>query len=297
MIDATNISPFGYAELLRSLHELCSLGRCDSFGEVITTFYHKWSVYKRSVATIPAFLALERVDCEGPVSGYELHLFSEHCPKLVSIRLVYNPVVSRTSGSEPDLPDLAALSRISNLDQLGVMSADFYSHSLFTVIKTTGGKLTQLELSNVDELNLASLMMIGDACRQLTHLTVCCCHYTPEQDDRSRMEQACTPQARAGENKPFSRLKSAAFILTTPTHIPILKYPIFFALNLEELKLNQIYQPLEDSFISSLVSWNPLQALLQFSLTNGPHLTLMAANILIQASADLVSDNRLILLL
>ena len=244
--------------------------------------YHKWSVYKRSVGTIPAFLAPEKVDCEGPISDHELYLISKHCPKMRNIRLVYNPVVSRVSESEAELPDLAVLSKISNLKQLGMMSADFYSHSLFTVIKTTGGRLTHLELTNVDELNLASLMMIGDSCKLVTHLNICCCHYTPEPSDRNKLEQACTPQARAGDRRPFPKLKSATFILITSTHIQIL-YPIFFALNLEELKLNQIYQPLEDSFISSLVSWNPLECLSQFSLTNGSHLTLMAANTLIQS--------------
>ena len=59
---------------------------------------------------------------------------------------------------------------------------------------------------------------------------------------------------------------------------------MFFALDLEELKLNQIYQPLEDSFICSLVNCNPLQSLIQFYLENAPQLTLMAANTLIQAN-------------
>ena len=89
----------------------------------MTTLYHKWSVYKRSVGTIPAFLPLEKVDCEGPISDYELHLICKHCPKMRDIRLVYNPVVIRVSESE--LPALAVLTKISSLDQLGVMSADF----------------------------------------------------------------------------------------------------------------------------------------------------------------------------
>ena len=283
MKDATNISPFGYAELLRNIQELSSLGRCDSFGEVVTTLYHKKSVYKRSVGSVPATLALETVDCEGPISEYELHLVYKHCPKLKNLRLVYNPVVSRLSDSESDCPDLAIISKLPNLTQLCVMSADFYSHSLFTVVTGMGSRLTKVELSNVDELNLASLVMIGDHCMQITSLAICCCHYTPEHSDRGKLEQLCTPQARTGDSRPFYRLKSATFILTTPAHLPIMKYPLFFATNLEELKLNQIYQPLEDTFLSSLVSWNPLQSLVNFTLTPGPHFTLMAANILIQA--------------
>jgi hypothetical protein len=92
-------------------------------------------------------------------------------------------------------------------------------------------------------------------------------------------------QARSRDDRPFAKLRSASFNLTSSIHIPILKYPIFFALDIEEMKLNQIYQPLEDSFISFLISWNPLQSLLRFHLTNGTYLSLMAANTLIQASS------------
>ena len=280
--DAVNISPFGYAEILRNLHDLCTLGRCDSFGEVITTLYHKYSVYKRSVGTIPNILCLEKVDCDGPISEYELHLISQHCPNMRNMSFVYSPSVTRLSESDSDLPDLAALTKFPNLTELSIMSADFYSHSLFTMITSCGSRLTHLDLTNVDELNFASLLMIGENCKKLVSLSICCSHYNPDPSDRRKLEQVCTQAARSQEGSPFSKLKSATFILTTSAHLPILKYPLFFALKLEELKLNQIYQPLEDSFISSLVNWNSLQFLAQFSLINGPHLSLMAANILIQ---------------
>eukprot|EP00092_Neocalanus_flemingeri_P047128 GFUD01053308.1.p1 GENE.GFUD01053308.1~~GFUD01053308.1.p1 ORF type:complete len:398 (-),score=107.67 GFUD01053308.1:129-1178(-) len=275
LIEATHISSFGYAELLLNLPQLCSLGNCDSFGEVINILYNNYHYQ-----AIPNMLPLEQVDCEGPISDYELHLIANHCPKMRDIRLVYNASFSRRYESE--VFDLAILSKMSTLDQVGIISADFYSHSMFTVLKTKGARLTHLELTNVDELNLASLMMIGDHCKLLSHVNICCCHYTPQPGDRTRMEQACTPQARSTNIRPFSKLRSANFTLTTSTHLPILKYPIFFALDLEVLQLNQIYQP-GDSFILSLVSWNPLHSLLQFSLTNGLHLSLMAANTLIQA--------------
>merc|ERR1711915_57893 len=151
------------------------------------------------------------------------------------------------------------------------------------MITNCGSRLTHLGLTNVDELNFASLLMIGENCKKLVSLNICCSHYNQDPSDRRKLEQACTQAARSQEGSPFSKLRSATFILTTSAHLPILKYPLFFALKLEELKLNQIYQPLEDSFISSLVNWNSLQFLIEFSLINGPHLSLMAANILIQA--------------
>ena len=77
-----------------------------------------------------------------------------------------------------------------------VLSAEFYSHSLFTVVvqvkrglldpgesshnmKTqSGSRLTSLELSSVDEMNLAAVVMIGVNCLGLQLLALSCCHYT-----------------------------------------------------------------------------------------------------------------------
>ena len=63
----------------------------------------------------------------------------------------------------------------------------------------------------------------------------------------------------------------------------------------------QVYQPLGDSFLTALVSWNPLKHLRcnllskisqelstrRFHLTSGHQLSLLAANILIQAKISL----------
>lgn len=163
------------------------------------------------------------------------------------------------------------------------MSAEFYSHSLFTVVTQSGSRLTSLELSGVDEMNLAAVVMIGVNCPNLQHLAIACCHYTQEVGDRLRLENICTEEAKAAPRAPFRRLKSATFLLTSPIHLPMIKYPVFFADALQELQINQVYQPLGDSFLAALVSWNPLKHLRRFHLTSGHQLSLLAANILIQA--------------
>ena len=89
-------------------------------------------------------------------------------------------------------------------------------------------------------------------------------------------------QARDKDDRPFSRLRIARFSIATPIQLPILKYPLYFALGLKELWLTQIYQPLEDSFILSLLSWNPLESLELFHLMNGVHLSIISANALIE---------------
>ena len=47
--------------------------------------------------------------------------------------------------------------------------------------------------------------------------------------------------------------------------------------------MNKIYQPLEDGFVQALLSWNPMKSLERMELMSGPQLTIMAANMLIQA--------------
>ena len=42
----------------------------------------------------------------------------------------------------------------------------------------SGSRLTSLELSSVDEMNLAAVVMIGVNCLGLQHLALSCCHYT-----------------------------------------------------------------------------------------------------------------------
>lgn len=170
-------------------------------------------------------------------------------------------------------------------------SADFYNHGLFAVITQAGPRLTRLELSSVDELNLAAILMVGAHCPLLAALSLSCCHYTQEPGDSARLEAARSEAGRP--HRPFGRLRTAAFLLASPVHLPLLKYPLYFAAGLEELQIDQVYQPLEDSFLAALVSWGPLLHLRKFQLINGPHLTLLAANIMIQACPALEVLGRL----
>ena len=88
------------------------------------------------------------------------------------------------------------------------------------------------------------------------------------------MEDLCTEAGRSSPRAPFSKLRSATFLLTSPIHLPLVKYPVYFAAGLEELQINQVtksliihnilpqvYQPLEDSFMAALVSWSPFKHL------------------------------------
>ena len=277
-------SPCGYAELLRNLPDLRNLGQCNCFGEVLSTLYSNWSIYYRSVGGIPKILKLESVDCNGPISGQEIAFIQTYCPNIKSIKLAYS-LMNRLEARE-SFGHLTSLSTLANLQRLGVTSADFYSHSLFCVLRM-GTKLTSLELANIDEMNLNAIMLIGANCPNLEQLSIFCCHYTVEEADTRKLAEACTIKELAKDNAPFKCLKEAKYILNTSTHLPLLKYPVFFARGLQELRLDQVYQPVDDGFVSSLIAWNPMAKLERFQLNQGPHLSIMAANTLIQACPNL----------
>ena len=205
------MSPYGFAELLRTLPNLTNLGKCNSFGEVLTTLYSKWSLYHRYHGTTPKVLKLESVDCDGPVTGKEIVNLQVYCPNLTSIRLVYN-LFNRQESYE-SCGHLFALAALPNIQVLGVTSADFYSHSLFSVLRE-GSSISTLELASIDEMNLSSIIMIGAGCRNLQNLTIKCCHYTVEHDDSRKIAELCTKAELLKTNPPFQNLKDATFILT-----------------------------------------------------------------------------------
>jgi len=280
----SEVSPYSFAELLRNIHGLKHLGKCNCFGEVLTTMYSKWSLYHRSVGSMPHVLSIESVDCKGPISGQELAYIHKYCPNIKKLGLAYN---RRTSlDMNEDSGHLNALAHLLKMKHLTVSSADFYSHSLFSVLRT-GVNIHSLSLSNIDEMNLSAVMMIGSGCPNLASLTISCCHYTVELVDTSKLSQLCCEREVAKECAPFQKLETASFILTTPIQIPLIKYPIYFARKLKKLKLKMIYQPVEDSFVSALLSWNTMQYLEQIEIVNGPRLSMMAANSLIQACPNL----------
>ena len=57
-----------------------------------------------------------------------------------------------------------------------------------------GRRLTKLELVDCDEMNLNSLIMIGDACPQLTSLIISCCHFMVDAEQRNRINELCSLQ-------------------------------------------------------------------------------------------------------
>ena len=56
LFDDKEVTPVGYAQLLRSNPQLKSLGKCDCFGQVLFMLYDNSSLYRRSYTNMPEHL-------------------------------------------------------------------------------------------------------------------------------------------------------------------------------------------------------------------------------------------------
>ena len=277
------ISSYGWATLLARLPQLSSLGRCDCLPEALGHLDRHVSHVTRSRDQ----LSLGHVECEAPIMESDLERITSLCPDLGHVRLVYRPQeadTERLRGHEEDntWPHLTKLKRLTSLSELSLVSADFYNHSLFSAIKGLGPRrLTKLELEDCDEMNVNSLLIIGDSCPRLSSLTLSGCHFNVDSEERARISEICSLQTQS--KALFRNLREVNFKFSSPVHLIMMKLPLHFAHNLSSFSLDLLDQPLDDSFITTLMSWSSWQSLASFKVTNCPGLGLMSANSVIGA--------------
>ena len=263
------ISTCGYATLLRNLESLTELAGCDSFPAALGSL-----VTARRLSQ--PHLRLESLHCDGAMTEPEVEEVVARCPRLRSIKVVYRP---HLDSATPHLASLALLPRLANIN---IVSADFYNHSVFRLLQTCPASLSRLELSDCDEMNLSSLVMIGQLCPSLASLSLSCCHFSLDGEQREKINQICSLQSPPPPSRPFASLQEATFKMTSPTHLILLKFILHFSDSLRSFSLEDIFQPLEDRFVLTLMSWASWKHLRSFNLHNSPHLSLMAANAVIQ---------------
>ena len=61
LFDDKDVTPVGYAQLLRSNPQLKSLGKCDCFGQVLFMLYDNSSLYRRSYTNMPEHLGFSNL--------------------------------------------------------------------------------------------------------------------------------------------------------------------------------------------------------------------------------------------
>ena len=280
-----------HSVMLRDLPELKDIGKCD-FGSVLKSLY-KFIHKDYSLRGDPVLLALETIDSvvlnREPIGPKEIYLLPMHFPNLKALKFVYIKGKERFySSSLEDYDHLSSLSFLPNLEKLVIYQADFFSHSLFSVLQN-GSKLTSLELMDIDEMNLNALMMIGSGCQHLQELVIARCYFTTEASDAKKLTDTCVDTELFKDTAPFKVLRKLKIQVHSPTHLFVVKYTVFFARKLINLHIYLNNLPIGDSFIAALLSWNPLKHLEEFYLCDGLDLTLMAANLIIQSCPKLTS--------
>ena len=287
------ISSYGWATLLARLPQLTSLGRCDCLPEALGHLDMDRHVTRellslchldRHVTHVTRYqLSLGHVECEAPIMESDLERITSLCPDLGRVKLVYRPQEADTERLDDNTrPHLTKFERLTSLSELSLVSADFYNHSLFSAIKGLGPRrLTRLELVDCDEMNVNSLLIIGDSCPQLSSLTLSCCHFNVDPDERARINEICSLQTPT--RALFKNLRIVNFKFSSPVHLIMMKLPLHFAHNLSSFSLDLFDQPLDDSFITTLMSWSSWQSLTSFRVTSCPGLGLMSANSVIGA--------------
>lgn len=141
LFDDKDVTPVGYAQLLRANPQLKSLGKCDCFGKVLYTLYDNSSMYRRSYSNLPEHLNLEEVDTNGQLNHEELKLLAERCPSLKKLRFKYSrQTVVNENNTDQD--HLAKLITLDHLTQLSISRANFFEHYIFQLIELRGNQVS-----------------------------------------------------------------------------------------------------------------------------------------------------------
>ena len=265
--DTNNISSYGFATLLHALPDLLSLGHCDLIFASLGQFEHCTKHNHRD-------LKLQELLSDSPVTEEDLELMSTYCPRLTRISIVYRP---HESTDQVSCPHLSHLNNLPRLRDVSITSADFFNHSVFSALKMLGERLTRLELVDCDEMNIVSLIMIGEYCQQLSSLSISRCHFNVDSEQRNKINELCSLQTKF-RSTPFFKLQELKFILTSPVHVLMIKYPLHYCHNLEVFSLELAFTALDDGFVNTLVEWSSWQRLKSFDLRNFSDLTLMSVN-------------------
>ncbi|CAB4058778.1 unnamed protein product [Lepeophtheirus salmonis] len=281
-----NVSPVGYAQMLRSNPQLKSLGRCECFGSVLTTIFDDNSIYRKSVVNVPEFLNLVEIDSSERIATKELMFLIQNCPKVKKLRIKYYPDDYRFDEKESSY--LSALIGLDQLTDIRLIGANFYSHLFFQFIYIQGWQLLRMELTSVDELNINAIKTMGEHCLNLEVLSFTCCHFQLSNGDKKTIDDLTRPEKIYVPERYFKKLQNLSFLLLSPLHLCIAKYCLAHALELKKLIFDQYRNDIEEQLLQSIFEWNPLLHLEHFEIGSGAgKLSVHAANLVIQNCTNL----------
>lgn len=154
----TSVTMVGYAELLLGHSRLEDIGRCDDFGYVLEHIRAKEDFNKPFRLKI-----FESRD----VTMQHLYLLVEMCPYITSLSMLHDERID----------DLAILASLDYLTDLKLLSCDFFTDRVKTLLELKGSNITSLHLEHVNEIDLNALIYISQFCPKIKNLVFYNCEF------------------------------------------------------------------------------------------------------------------------
>nr|CAD7445584.1 unnamed protein product [Timema bartmani] len=157
-LNRTSISIDGFATLLMGLRRLEDFGRCDEFGCVLEHILE----FHKSVGPFGLRMFQSR-----DVTSCQLNLLIKMCPFVMHVYIYHDERIS----------DLTILSALENLSELKLLSCDFFTDNVKTLLELKGYNITWLHLEHVEEIDMNALVHISQFCPNIKKLVFYNCDF------------------------------------------------------------------------------------------------------------------------
>ncbi|XP_078038705.1 uncharacterized protein LOC144470966 isoform X1 [Augochlora pura] len=155
----TSMTIPGYANLFLEHLNIQDIGRCDEFGFVLELINKKETNVKSSFH-IKIFESRN-------FSMEHLYLLVDMCPYITSLCLL----------RDEKIVDLTILATLDYLQELKLLSCDFYTHGINSLLEIKGSTIVSLHLEHVEEIDLNALISISQYCPGIKSLMFYNCEF------------------------------------------------------------------------------------------------------------------------
>ncbi|XP_054014083.1 uncharacterized protein LOC128895482 [Hylaeus anthracinus] len=155
----TSMTISGYANLFLEHLKIEDIGRCDEFGYVLEHIHQK-DIGVKSSFHIRTFESRN-------FSMEHLYLLIDMCPYITSLCLLRDERIG----------DLTILATLDYLKELKLLSCDFYTHGIKTLLEIKGCAIISLHLEHVEEIDLNALILISQYCPDIRDLVFYNCEF------------------------------------------------------------------------------------------------------------------------
>ena len=257
----TSITAEGYINLLLKLHRLEDIGRYDEIGRCLEYIAENYPNKQK--------FALRKFTSRFVTTKF-LQILCNYCPEISFVSIFHNVL----------LCDLMQLVGINKLNDLRLLSCDFFADQIRNVLQVKGCNLTHLHLEHVDEIDMNALMYISQFCPDLKSLTFYNCE----------MISSTSMYIRKPPIPPFMNLEQLVLIaLCEPSHLEFLLANCF---KIKRISIGTMV-PTHDFSFDKILATNNFTNLEELSVICSEGLTIGMAYRLVEICQNLVVLNEL----